>query len=83
VFWVIGLVQRERIEFLLSEYQDLIVEVFEVEDWYSVLTKEKGKDKIKRGFKGMVATEEIRQKYINKSVAHSKKRVQLIKSGIN
>ena len=66
-------------------YRGLIVEVFEVENWYP---KQRGKnktiDKEKNikiqievtgyGFNGVVAPDEIRNLYINKSVAHTKKR---------
>lgn len=74
-YWVIGARQQERVKYALSEYRGLIVEVFEIDNWYPVNTKDKqGKDKIKWGFNGKIASEEIRQKYINKSVAHAKKK---------
>lgn len=73
--WVIAKNKIEKIRFVLSEYRGLIVEVFEVENWYEVPTiDKKGKDKIRWGFNGKVASNEIRGKYINKSVAHTKKR---------
>ena len=80
-FWLI----LPQIKYVLSEYRGLIVEVFEVENWYP---KQRGKnktiDKEKNikiqievtgyGFNGVVAPKEIRNLYINKSVAHTKKR---------
>jgi uncharacterized protein len=73
--WVIGKEKLNKIKFALSEYRGLIVEVFEVDEWYEVPVVDKnGKQKIRWGFNGKVASDEIRNKYINKSVAHAKKR---------
>lgn len=64
--------------YALSEYRGLIVEVFEIiGDWYEVPRPEKknknGESQIRWAFKGKVAEDQIRNKYINKSVAHLKK----------
>jgi hypothetical protein len=73
--WVISKNRVGKLRFVLSEYKGLIIEVFEVENWYEVPTVDKnGKSKIRWGFNGKVANVEIRNKYINKSVAHAKKR---------
>lgn len=83
--WLISEWKLPQIKYVLSEYRGLIVEVFEVKNWYP---KQRGKnktiDKEKNiriqievtgyGFNGVVAPEEIRKLYINKSVAHIKKR---------
>lgn len=83
--WLISEWKLPQIKYVLSEYRGLIVEVFEVKNWYP---KQRGKnktiDKEKNiriqievtgyGFNGVVASEEIRKLYINKSVAHIKKR---------
>ena len=83
--WLISKWKLPNIKYVLSEYKGLIVEVFEVVDWYP---KQRGKNKtidkdrnIKiqvevtgYGFNGVVAPKEIRNLYINKSVSHSKKR---------
>jgi hypothetical protein len=83
--WLISEWKLPQIKYVLSEYRGLIVEVFEVENWYP---KQRGKnktiDKEKNikiqvevtgyGFNGVVAPDEIRNLYINKSVAHTKKR---------
>jgi uncharacterized protein len=67
--WVIAKHKIEKLKFVLSEYRGLIVEVFEVDEWYEVPTVDKnGKDKIRWGFNGKVAPDETRRKYINKSV---------------
>lgn len=72
--WVISKNRINKLKFVLSEYRGLIVEVFEVDEWYEVPTVDKnGKDKIRWGFNGKVASAEIRNKYVNKSVAHAKK----------
>lgn len=72
--WVVGEKRRENVTHALSEYRGLIVEVFEIDNWYPVQTKDKkGEDKIRWGFNGKIASSEIRSKYINKSIAHIKK----------
>ena len=74
-----------QIRYVLSEYRGLIVEVFEVKEWYSKQrTKNKTIDKLNKiktkvevtgyGFNGLVASDEIRNLYINKSVSHIKKK---------
>lgn len=66
--WVIDKRKIDQIKFALSEYKGLIVEVFEIEDWYPVQTPEK----IRYGFNGKPAQPEIRNKYINKSISEKK-----------
>ena len=68
-----------KIKFVLSEYRGLIVEVFEVDNWYQnerpyKSGRNKGKKYLGYGFNGKIANEDIRKKYINKSIAHKKKR---------
>ena len=64
----------------MSEYKGLIVEVFEVEKWYAVKrkynknTQKSGKTYFGYGFDGKVANTKTRDLYINKSIAHKKKR---------
>lgn len=71
--WVIGKNKISTIKYALAEYRGLIVEVFDISDWYPVNTKDKhGKPKVRWGFNGEVARIQIRQKYINMSVAHVK-----------
>jgi hypothetical protein len=84
--WLINSKKIPHLKYVLSEYKGQIVEVFEVEgDWYQKpRTKNKTIDKINKlkiqvevlgfGFNGKVAQDEIRNKYINKSIAHVKKR---------
>jgi len=83
--WLISEWRLPQIKYVLSEYRGLIVEVFEVKNWYPKLRpKNKTIDKEKNikiqvdvigyGFDGNVATDEIRNLYINKSVAHLKQR---------
>ncbi len=73
--WVIAANRRDEIHYALSEYRGLIVEVYKIENWYPVETKDKNSNsKIRWGFNGKVAEKAVRDKYINKSVAHIKKR---------
>lgn len=83
--WLISEWRLPQIKYVLSEFRGLIVEVFEVKNWYpKQRTKNKTIDKEKNikiqvdvtgfGFDGYVAPDEIRNKYINKSVAHIKQR---------
>lgn len=76
--WSIDKKNIPHLKYVLSEYKGLIVEVFEVDNWYekergyTPKAKKHGATKIGYGFNGHVAPEEIRKKYINKSIAHAK-----------
>ncbi|MEP7266121.1 MAG: hypothetical protein ABI844_00745 [Saprospiraceae bacterium] len=83
--WLIGEWRLPQIKYVLSEFRGLIVEVFEVKDWYpKQRPKNKTIDKernikiqvevIGYGFDGVIALDEIRNLYINKSVAHIKQK---------
>lgn len=83
--WLISERRLPQIKYVLSEFRGFIVEVFEVKRWYSkqrpknkTIDKERNiKIKINvtgYGFDGVVAPDEIRNQFINKSVAHTKKR---------
>lgn len=78
--WSIRKDKLPRLKYVLSEYRGLIVEVFEVEEWYEKergylpISKKYGETKIGFGFNGKVAPDEIRNQYINKSIAHTKKK---------
>jgi hypothetical protein len=73
--WVIGKHRHKTTKYALSEYRGLIVEVYKIKDWYPVDTVDKnGKPKIRWGFNGDVAESNIRERYLNKSVAHIKRR---------
>lgn len=78
--WSIDARKKDQIKYVLSEFRGIIVEVFEVDHWYE---KERGytsrsakfgQTKIGYGFNGKVAPDKIRNKYINKSIKHIKKR---------
>lgn len=71
--WVVAEKKTKTIKYALSEYQGIIVEVFEIDDWFEIEAKH---HKISRrwGFNGRVAKPEIREKYMNKSIAHTKKK---------
>ena len=71
--WVIGEHRRNTVKYALSEYTGIIIEVFEIEEWYPIHTP--GVKRQNRwGFHGKVANDEVRILYINKSIAHTKKK---------
>ena len=71
--WVVGKQKRETTKYALSEYCGIVIEVFEILGWYEIETPQ-NKRKNRWGFHGKVAKKEIRDKYINKSLAHTKKK---------
>ena len=78
--WTIKRTKLSQLKYVLSEFRGLIVEVFEVEEWYEKergylpTSKKYGQTKIGFGFNGKVAPDKIRNQYINKSIAHTKKK---------
>lgn len=78
--WTIRKDKLPTLKYVLSEYRGLVVEVFEVTKWYekergfTPKAKQHGRTKIGYGFNGKVAPDEIRKKYKNKSIAHTKKK---------
>lgn len=71
--WVVGEKRRQESKYALAEYTGIIIEVFEIQEWYSIIT-ENNKTKYRWGFNGVVAPDEIRNIYINKSITHTKKK---------
>lgn len=85
--WLISKAKLNQIKYVLSEYRGLVVEVFEVEEWYSKQRqKNKTIDKENNikiqvdvtgyGFYGKPASDEIRNLYVNKSVKLKKTKGQ-------
>lgn len=78
--WTIDKNKKNSIKYVLSEYKGLIVEVFEVIDWYEKergymnTSKKFGETKIGYGFNGKIANDHIRNLYLNKSIQHIKKK---------
>ena len=76
--WKMAEWRTKKIKYVLSEYRGLIVEVFEVTEWYKQSRpygpKSKKYGQVYDGFafEGKVAGDNIRNKYINKSVKHKK-----------
>lgn len=71
----------KMIKYVLSEYRGLIIDVFEVDEWYKkerqyTSGKKKGQKYNGWGFNGHKASQDIRELYINKSIAHKKKQGQ-------
>ena len=60
----IGDPKDPKLKIVLSEYKGIVVEVFQVDNWFRVLD-EKGKSRW--GFNGHVADPIIREKYINRA----------------
>lgn len=71
--WVIGEGKRKTTKYALSEYSGIVIEVFEILEWYPVLTNDNKRNN-RWGFNGRIAKKEIRDKYLNKSLAHTKKK---------
>jgi hypothetical protein len=70
--WVISGSKIKNIKYALAEFQGIIIAVYKITNWYQILTEE-NKTKVRRGFDGIEAPEEIKQKYFHKSIAHHKK----------
>lgn len=70
--WVIDKKKISQLEYALSEYQGIIIGVFKIHKWYAVKTED---NKINRrwGFDGEDAPKDIKDIYLNKSIAHIKK----------
>lgn len=74
-YWAVDKNRIKPIKYALSEYRGLIVEVYKINEWYPVDAIDRsGKPRVSWGFNGEVAENSIRQRYLNKSVAHTKKR---------
>ena len=64
--WTINKNKLPNVKYVLSEYKGLIVEVFEVEEWYekergyTPKSKKYGQTKTGYGFNGKIAKNEIR-----------------------
>ena len=71
--WIVGERTRKTKKYALSEYNGVIIEVFEIHGWYKVKTKNNRVNN-RWGFDGKVAPQEIRMKYLNRSIAHIKKK---------
>lgn len=71
--WVVGEQKRNITKFALSEYAGIIIEVFEIKEWYNIVTEDNKRNN-RWGFNGVVASDEVRNLYINKSIAHTKKK---------
>jgi hypothetical protein len=70
--WVIGKNRLPTLEYALAEYRGIIVGVYKIKDWYKVILP--GSKRVRRGFNGEEACEEIKVLYLNKSVKHTKKK---------
>lgn len=71
--WVIKKTRIDQLEYALSEYQGIIIGVFKINNWYSMKTE--GNTNNRRwGFDGEEASDELKNIYLNKSIAHVKKK---------
>jgi len=82
--WVIG-EKRKRVEYAFAVYKGQIKEVYKIICWYKAGTLEYKTRPIKDvnisgrwEFEGAKADQSVREKYLNKSVAHYLNKVHLI-----
>ena len=71
--WVIGNQKRNEVNYALSEFQGIIIGVFEILHWYPIQTNNNTNNN-RWGFEGKEAPEIIKSKYLNTSIMHAKKR---------
>lgn len=87
--WAINKKKVYSINYVLSEYRGLIVEVFEVEKWYTKVrpynpwTQRFWQSRIWYWFNGKVASPEIRDLYINKSISKTRWNANVIRYNID
>jgi hypothetical protein len=78
--WKMADPRHSDLKFALSEYKGQIVEVFQIDRWYPKQrgynkgTKKYGQTYQGYGFDGQVAPDNLRNLYINKTIAHKKKK---------
>ena len=78
--WTIAQWRLKGLKYVLSEYRGLIVEVFQVDRWleaergFSSKAKQHGQTKTGYYFEGNVAPDDVRNRYINKSIMYVKKK---------
>ncbi len=73
--WKMAEWRPKSFNYILSEYRGLIREVFKVKNWYKKERPDKnGNTYLGYGFNGTVANNDIRSRYINKSVSGIKPR---------
>ena len=75
--WAIKKDKIENIDFVLSSYRGVIIEVFEVIKWKEILVNTNGKMKTRWEFEGMVARDAIRNLYLDKLVPSGQNPVRL------
>ena len=86
--WTISKERVDKIKYVLSEYKGLIVEVFEVEEWYTKdrwynsRAKKFWETKLWYWFNGKVANKNIRDLYINKSIFKARWNANVIRYNI-
>lgn len=82
--WVINRKRIPSLKYALAEYRGFIVAVYEISEWYEVLTKDKkGGDKIRWAFHGLPAAGPISSRYLNKSVAKKRGEANPLKFNYN
>lgn len=76
-YWKINPKQARKVDYVLSVYDGMVLEVYEVVDWYPALSTFMGRTNAgtpetvgdRYEFVGKVADEKVRKKYVDKSVA--------------
>ena len=84
--WKVSESRIKKILYAFSEFEGIIIEVFEIKEWYSIEINDsnneivpnfktnQNKTSLRWGFNGAVASKSVRSKYINRSIAHVKKK---------
>ena len=81
--WKVDQSKIKHLKYALAEYEGIIIEVYKINKWYKVNTEDFNKRsnvKIKEnrnlrwGFNGVVADDEVRNCYLNKSISKYKKK---------
>ena len=76
-YWKINIENAKKVDFVLSVYEGMILEVYEVMEWLPALSTfttrqdDLDKDSLKKRYEfiGRIADDKIRSKYVNKSVS--------------
>lgn len=64
--------KRNEVKYALAEFQGIIIGVFEITGWYPIQTANNVNNN-RWGFNGKDATEDIKNKYLNKSIMFDEK----------
>lgn len=73
--WIMSKDRCKKVKYVFAEYRGLIVEVYKPLKWFVARVETvNGRKKTRMAFEGTIAKDPIRRQYLNKSVAHFKKK---------